>query len=335
MTRARWLEFLREPEAIFWVFVFPVLLAGGLGIAFRNRPAESIRVGIMDRPGAHSVAAALERAPDIAPSVFADEEARRALRTGKLALVVIPGDSTTYLFDPTRKDGRLARLKVDDAIQRAAGRTDPELVRDRRLTEPGSRYIDFLIPGLLGMNLMGSGMWGIGFNLVQTRRRKLLKRYLATPMRKSHFLASFMLSRLLFMVLEVAVLVGFGWAIFDVRVHGSLLDLMVVSVIGALTFAGLGLLVASRAQTIEGISGIMNVVMMPMWIFSGVFFSYANFPDVMRPFILALPLTPLNDALRSIMIDGTPLTANLPQVAAIAAWGGLSFLAALKLFRWS
>ncbi len=250
-------------------------------------------------------------------------------------MVVIPGDSTTYLFDATRKDSRLARLKVDDAIQRAAGRTDPKLVRDRRLTEPGSRYIDFLIPGLLGMNLMGSGMWGIGFNLVQTRRRKLLKRYLATPMRKSHFLASFMLSRLLFMVLEVAVLVGFGWAIFGVRVHGSLLDLIVVSIIGALAFAGLGLLAASRAQTIEGISGIMNVVMMPMWIFSGVFFSYANFPDIMQPFIQALPLTPLNDALRSIMIDGAPLSANLPQLAAVAAWGGLSFLAALKIFRWS
>ncbi len=239
LTRARWLEFLREPEAIFWVFVFPVLLAGGLGIAFRNRPAESVRVGIIDRPGANEVAAALESAPDIAPSVLEDAEARRALRTGELAMVVIPGDSTTYLFDATRKDSRLARLKVDDAIQRAAGRTDPKLVRDRRLTEPGSRYIDFLIPGLLGMNLMGSGMWGIGFNLVQTRRRKLLKRYLATPMRKSHFLASFMLSRLLFMVLEVAVLVGFGWAIFGVRVHGSLLDLIVVSIIGALAFAGL------------------------------------------------------------------------------------------------
>ncbi len=335
LTRARWLEFLREPEAIFWVFVFPVLLAGGLGIAFRNRPAESVRVGIIDRPGANEVAAALESAPDIAPSVLEDAEARRALRTGELAMVVIPGDSTTYLFDATRKDSRLARLKVDDAIQRAAGRTDPKLVRDRRLTEPGSRYIDFLIPGLLGMNLMGSGMWGIGFNLVQTRRRKLLKRYLATPMRKSHFLASFMLSRLLFMVLEVAVLVGFGWAIFGVRVHGSLLDLIVVSIIGALAFAGLGLLAASRAQTIEGISGIMNVVMMPMWIFSGVFFSYANFPDIMQPFILALPLTPLNDALRSIMIDGAPLSANLPQLAAVAGWGGLSFLAALKVFRWS
>ncbi len=335
LTRARWLEFAREPEAIFWVFVFPVLLAGGLGLAFRNRPAESLKIGVADRVGAEAIAAALEDAPGLAPDVLGEGEALEALRTGKLALVVIPGDSTTYLFDPTRNDGRLARLKVDDAIQRAAGRTDPKLVRDHQLDQPGSRYIDFLIPGLLGMNLMGSGMWGIGFNLVQTRRRKLLKRYLATPMRKSHFLASFVLSRLLFMVLEVAALVGFGWLVFGVQVRGSMINLLIVSVIGALAFAGLGLLTASRAQTIEGISGLMNFVMMPMWIFSGVFFSYTNFPESMQPFIQALPLTPLNDALRSIMLDGAPLGENLARLAAIGAWGGLSFLAALKLFRWS
>jgi len=105
--------------------------------------------------------------------------------------------------------------------------------------------------------------------------------------------------------------------------------------VGAMSFAGLGLLTASRARTIEGVSGIMNFVMLPMWIFSGVFFSYARFPDPLQPFIQALPLTPLLDALRSVMTDGAPLSANLGRLALAAAWGVVSFGAALKIFRWN
>jgi ABC transporter DrrB family efflux protein len=335
LTRARVREFIREPEAIFWVFVFPVLLALGLGIAFRNRPAESLRVAVREGQGAEALAQKLDDSPALRARVLPPDSASAELRTGRVALVVAPGDSVTYVYDPTRSEGRLARRLVDDAVQRAAGRTDPRSVREEHLTEPGSRYIDFLIPGLLGLNLMGSGMWGIGFNIVQARRKRLLKRFLATPMRKSHYLFSYMLSRFVFMILEVAALVSFGWLVFDVRVHGSFLDLLLVSVVGALSFAGLGLLAASRARTLEGVSGIMNVVMMPMWIFSGVFFSYANFPDAMQPFIQFLPLTPLIDALRGIMIDGAAMSSVLPDLGVVTAWGGLAFVAALKLFRWT
>lgn len=335
LTRARMMEFIREPEAIFWVFVFPVLLALGLGIAFRSRPAQPLRIAVQQGPGAANLAEALDRSPELTATLLVPEAARNDLRTGKLALVVVPGDSVTYVYDPTRNDSRLARRLVDDAVQRAAGRADPLIVGEHHLTEPGSRYIDFLIPGLLGLNLMGSGMWGIGFNIVQARRKRLLKRLLATPMRRSHYLLSFILSRFVFMILEVAALVGFGWLVFDVRVHGSISDLLIVAVVGALAFAGLGLLAASRAQTIEGVSGIMNLVMLPMWIFSGVFFSYANFPDALQPFIQALPLTPLNDALRTVMIDGAPLTANLTRLAVIGAWGLVSFVTALRIFRWN
>ena len=335
LTRARILEFIREPEAIFWVFVFPVLLALGLGIAFRSRPAESLRIAVQEGPGAAALAAKLDSFPDLRARLMDPGEADNELRTGKLALVVVLGDSVTYVFDPTRSESQLARRAVDDAVQRAAGRRDLIEVREQHLTEPGSRYIDFLIPGLLGLNLMGSGMWGIGFNIVQARRSKLLKRLLATPMRKSHYLISYGLSRFVFMILEVAALVGFGWVVFDVRVHGSILDLFVVSVVGALSFAGLGLLTASRALTVEGVSGIMNLVMLPMWIFSGVFFSYSRFPEALQPFVKALPLTPLLEALRSVMIDGAPLSANLGRLAVIGAWGGLSFAAALRIFRWN
>jgi ABC-type multidrug transport system permease subunit len=322
LTRARILEFVREKEAIFWVFIFPVLLALGLGIAFRNRPVESLRIAVQEGPGAAQLTAALDSFPDIRAQLMEPGRAHNELRTGRLVLVVVPGDPVTYVFDPTRSEGLLARRAVDDAVQRAQGRQDPIVVSERHLTESGSRYIDFLIPGLLGLNLMGSGMWGIGFNIVQARRKRLLKRLLATPMRRSHYLLSYGLSRFVFMILEVAALVGF-------------LNLLVVSIFGALAFAGMGLLTASRAQTIEGVSGLMNFVMLPMWIFSGVFFSYSRFPEPLHPFIQALPLTPLLDALRSVMIDGAPLTENLWRLAIIAAWGVLSFGAALKIFRWT
>jgi ABC-2 type transport system permease protein len=334
LTLARMREFYREPEAVFWVFGFPIVLAFALGIAFRNRGPVELNVGVLRGPADSGVTALLDRSPALAARILDSAEARAALRTGRIALLVIPGDPIVYRYDSTQSDSRLARLEADDVLQRARGRTDRAAVRDERVTEPGSRYIDFLIPGLLGMNLMGSGLWGIGFSVVQTRSKKLLKRYMATPMRKSHYLLAFMFSRLLFLVLEIAGLVGFGWLVFGVGVRGSFAALAALTVLGSVSFAGLGLLVASRARTIEAVSGLMNLVMLPMWILSGTFFSYARFPDALQPFVRALPLTALNDALRGVMIDGQPLARLGSQLAILAVWGLASFGVALRIFRW-
>lgn len=334
LSLARLREFLREPEAIFWVFVFPILLALALGIAFRGGAPGRLRIAVEEREGAGALADVLARAGELDPRILEPDVARNRLRTGKVALVVVPGEPLVFLFDSARSESRLARLLADDAVQRAAGRHDPRGIEEQRVTEPGSRYIDFLVPGLLGMNLMGSGMWGVGFAIVQARTRRLLKRLIATPMRKGHYLLSFAFSRLVFLVLEAVALIGFGWLVFDVRVYGSLLDLAVVSLVGALAFAALGLLTASRARTVEGVSGLLNLVMLPMWVLSGVFFSYSHFPDSLQPFIQALPLTQLNDALRAVMIDGASLISTLPGLAVVAAWGGLSFAVAVRVFRW-
>ena len=207
-------------------------------------------------------------------------------------------------------------------------------IRDNKVVTPGSRYIDFLIPGLIGMNLMGSGMWGVGFAVVLARTRRLLKRLAATPMRRSHYLLGFMLSRMIFLVPEVAILVAFGWLVFKVKVYGSIPDLVIVAAFGSMTFAGLGMLVASRAKTIEAASGWMNFIMMPMYILSGAFFSYERFPAFAIPIIRALPLTALNDALRAVMNDGKPLYAIWLELAVLAVWGLLSFGVALKIFKW-
>jgi ABC-type multidrug transport system permease subunit len=239
-----------------------------------------------------------------------------------------------YRYDPTRSESRIARLTVDDALQRAMGRADVASATDEKVTKPGARYIDFLIPGLIGLNLMGSGIWGIGFAVVSARNHKLLKRLAATPMRRSHYLFSFMLSRLIFLGLEVVAIMGFAWLVFGVTVRGSLLSLTVVSLVGGLTFSGMGVLLAARPETVEGISGLANFAMLPMWLLSGTFFSSARFPQVLQPFIKALPLTAANDALRAIINEGSSLAAIWSQLSVLLAWGLLSFIVALRIFKW-
>ncbi len=336
LTRVRLLEFLREPEVIFWVFIFPIILALALGIAFRTGGEKTLKIGLLESEATSALRVPLEEASSIEPVTFEDAaEARRALVAGEVLLLVEPGEPLAYHFDPDRPESRLARLEVDAALQAAAGRTDPRAVQDREVTEHGARYIDFLIPGLLGMNIMGTGIWSIGFSLVQARQRKLLRLLLVTPMRRPLLLLSYILSRVVFLVLEVAILVVFAWLVFGVPLRGSIVAFSVFSLLGAMSFAGLGLLLASRAKTVEGAQGLMNLAMMPMWLLSGVFFSYKNFPDAIHPVIMILPLTALNDALRGIMLEGTSILSLGPELGIVAAWGALCFVLAVKLFRWS
>ena len=337
LTRVRYREFFREPEAVFWVFVFPVLLAAGLGIAFRNRGPERTVVAVVQRQGTDtSLAAALRRSVDLEVRGMSGANAQEALRTGDVALVVVPAPErgVEYRYDDTRPESRTARLLADDALQRAEGRRDPVSVGDRLVRERGARYIDFLIPGLLGMNLMGSGIWGLGFAIVDARKKRLLKRLIATPMSRFQYLASFALSRLTLLFIEVGVLLGFAVLVFGVPVRGSLASLVLICLLSSLCFASLGLLIASRAQTMEGASGLMNLVMLPMWIFSGVFFSASRFPEAIQPLIQALPLTAVIDALRANILRGAGWQTVAPELGIIALWMALSFFLALRLFRW-
>jgi ABC-type multidrug transport system permease subunit len=337
LTMVRVREFLREPEAVFWTFAFPVLMAIGLGIAFRNKPAEIVHVGVVQGAGADSVAASLRTskliAVELVPSV---DSGLSSMRNGKIALVVDvrgPGQ-VNYHYDDTRPDARNARFLADDAIQRGAGRTDPTATSDSLVREAGSRYIDFVIPGLVGMNIMGGSIWGVGFAIVDARRKKLLKRLIATPMSRTEYMMAFVISRLTVLVVEVAVVIGFAVAVFGVPMRGSLLQLSAVVLLSAFAFGALGLLIASRAQTIEGASGLMNVSMVPMWLLSGVFFSSENFPRAFQPFIKALPLTATNDAMRGTMLRGEGWAGVAPEMAVLVIWMVACGWLALKLFRW-
>lgn len=337
---ARMLELAREREVVFWVFVFPLLLALGLGLAFRNKPADRTSIAIIAGPNAQSVQSLIQNSPQksaVRADIVENAQAAKGLRLGKYDLVVEPvaPSQVQYHYDPARPESVQSHTEVNDILQSASGRKDVIATSSRTSSEPGSRYIDFLIPGLLGMNLMNSGMWGIGFALVDMRQRKLLKRFVATPMRRGDFLMALASSRLILMVIEVGLLLGFGIFIFHMRVLGSFLAILLIGAIGAVAFGGLGLLTASRAQKIESVSGLINIVMMPMWIFSGVFFSYERFPAVVHPFIKALPLTALNDALRATILEGASLTAQSGRILVLALWGGISFFLALRWFRWT
>lgn len=346
LTVARIKESIREPEMLFWVFVFPILLAVALGIAFREKPVDKVRIAIEESTSAEQILKLLSVHEDMEPAVLDTKEANEQLRKGKVDLVIgidqsigtQPEDtmnwSLVFTYDETRSNSKIARMASKDAIERGMGRKDIFTIRDNNVETPGSRYIDFLIPGLIGMNLMGSGMWGVGFAVVYARTRKLLKRLAATPMRRSHYLMGYMFSRMIFLVPEVAMLVVLGWIIFNVKLFGSVFDLVMISALGSLTFSGMGLLVAARTKTIEGASGWMNFIMMPMYILSGSFFSYERFPEFAIPVIRVLPLTALNDALRAVMNDGIPLYNLWLELTVMIIWLILSFIVSLKIFKW-
>jgi ABC-2 type transport system permease protein len=322
---------LREPEAIFWIFVFPILLAIGLGIAFRNRPADVLPVGATTP----QLVQALAADKGLNPALMDDADGRHALATGSIVLLAEQTSSgVSYRYDDTNPDARTARMLADRVIQIAAGRHDPVTAANDLVHETGSRYIDFVIPGLLGMNLMGSAMWGLGFSIVDGRQKKLLKRMVASPMPRWQYLAAYLFSRLIMLAIEVVVLLGFARVVFGVPFRGPLAQLAVICILTSLTFSALGLLVASRARTMEAVSGLMNLVMMPMWIMSGVFFTAARFPAFMQPFVRALPLTAAISAMRANMLQGVTLDHMLPLLANLLFWFAVPFAVSLRIFRW-
>jgi ABC-2 type transport system permease protein len=330
-------EFYREPEIVFWVYGFPLLLAVVLGLAFSSGEPEPPTVDVQrveDKTAEEAVVQALQAAK-LKAEVFSAADCAARLRSGKSALTVVPGSGAlTYVYDPNRSDSFLARQWVDAVLARArAGKAVPEAV-DSKVTEPGSRYIDFLVPGLIGMNVMGGGLFGIGFVIVDMRVRKLFKRLLATPMRRTDFLLALVLSRLVFLIPEMSLLFIVGRLVFGVPIYGSPFTLLVIILTGVAAFDALGLLIACRAQKTETISGLINLCMLPMYLLAGTFFSSKRFPDAAQPFIQALPLTQINDALREVMLEGASLADVLWRLGILLVWTVVCAALALKWFRW-
>jgi ABC-2 type transport system permease protein len=339
MTLSRLKEFVREKEVVFWVYIFPLIMTLVLGIAFREKPIEQYIVDVEAVPALDWVYQRLAQEPErYKVSRHPFEESRLRLRKGQIQLVIRPGGSAqselTYLFDPVRPESGLAQKAIDDTLQQARGRKPAVGTELATFSEPGGRYIDFLVPGLLGMGLMGGGLFGVGFAITDMRIRKLLKRFLATPMRRPDFLLAVMTSRFAFMIPEVLLLLLFSYYLFDVTIHGSFWLLLLCILVGGLAFSGIGLLMGCRAKTLEAASGLINAIMLPMWILSGVFFSVERFPESVQPYLKALPLTLLNDAIRAVMNEGAGLFEIQWKLLGLIAWGIVTFVLGLWLFRW-
>jgi ABC-2 type transport system permease protein len=332
LTLARLREFVREPEALFWTFLFPMIMSVAMALAFPSSGAQPVRVGLA--PGDSDLRRTLSTDPGVAVRDVARGEELRALREGDVHVIVVPGTPPTYRFDPSRDESRAARLVVDNVLKRAAGRADPWTAREDAVQIAGSRYVDWLIPGILCLGIMNNGMWSIGFMTVQARLRRLLKRLAASPMRKRDYLLAQILARLTFLAPEVAVPLVFGVLAFGMPINGSIANIAMVSLIGALVFGAFGLLVGSRVKTIEGINGLMNLSTLPMWVLSGVFFSASNFPSFVQPLIKMLPLTAFVDAMRAVVLEGRSLGAIRVELLMLATWGIGCFALALRLFKW-
>lgn len=334
LVKARLREFLREPGYVFWVFGFPLLLAVGLGLAFREKQPERPRIAVVAEASDHRTVALLKDTRIRAERLPREQAVRELART-KVDVVVELRDGEPLLrFDPSQERSQLARMLVENSLQRAAGRKDPVAIKEQTVSDPGSRYVDFLMPGLIGLNLMGSSMWGIGFNLVLARKRRLLRRYAVTPMHRSHFLLAYFFSRSIFLLLELLMLMGFGKLIFGITLQGNPLSVGVLAFVGAASFAGISLIVGARLDNTEVANGWMNFIMLPMWMLSGSFFSYERFPEWLQLPIRILPLTAINDALRAVYNEGATLLSLGFQLGVLVAWGMVGFAVALKTFRW-
>lgn len=336
LVKARLREFYREPAIVFWVFVFPLLMAVGLGVAFRSKERLIPIVAVVVEKGEapHQLERSLLSSDRVKAKQFTLAEAKEQLSRTKVDIVINVENEAEFLFDPKQESGPAAKLIADKVLQEAAGRKDPIQTVDVKVSEKGARYIDFLIPGLIGMNLMGSSMWGVGFNLVVARKRKLLRRYAVTPMRRLHFLLSYFISRSLFLVIELALLVTFGRAMFGTEVQGGFASLFAVAVLGAAAFAGISLMIGARLDNTETANGWMNFVQLPMYVLSGTFFAYERFPDWMHAPIELLPLTALVNGVRSVYNEGANLAQVIPEVSVLTFWCLLGFAVSLRTFRW-
>lgn len=327
----RYREFVREPGVLFWTFGFPILLVIVLSIAFRGSEPEPATVAVVAGAGAEELAARLEASDALRTITLDDEAARAALMRGQASLVVTPGEPPRFLADPSRPESALVIAAARDALHDGPA-PNHEI---ERVTVRGERYVDFLVPGMIGMTLLNGGAWGVGYGLILMRTRKLLKRLCATPMKRAHLLAAYLIFRLLVSFVEAGILLGVGVFVFGTPFAGDVFSLIGLVTLSAFSFGGLGLLCATRAENPQSGNGYVNLATLPMLLVSGVFFSAKNFPAWLQPVIDVLPLTAFNDALRAILNDGASLPSLGFESAVLASWGIACFFVALRVFKWS
>jgi ABC-2 type transport system permease protein len=334
-------SFFREPAIIFWAIIFPILMAWVLGIAFTQKGELTKTVYVIEGNANERISSLKGEKvlgketgnPTKITFIHATkDDALVAIKRGEIALFMeAKNNSIIYTFDPSNPDAQLTHLILERELNQPQLKNASSIAP---LTNRGSRYIDFLIPGLIAFGIMNSCLWGISWNLIEFRMKKLLRRMVATPMKKSSFLGAYLITRIIISLFESTLLFLFAYFYFGTVIEGSIPGLILVYLSGIFAFSGLAILVASRTQNTQVGNGLINVVVLPMTILSGIFFNYHNFPDWAIPVIKALPLTLVADTIRAIFIEGAGFADAIIPTAILTAVGATCFSLGLRIFKW-
>ena len=367
LISALFLEIVREPGVLFWGILFPILMSLGLGLAFTKKADVIRKVAVINineslTSGSENsvVAGFLQKnceknvsgKPDtwqwkytirdekLGNSVFLFykmkwDEAVKFLKRGTINVLLLGiNDSVEYHFDPMNPDAQLTYLKLSSIVGKGAVQAVQSNTEIKPLTVTGTRYIDFLVPGLITMGVMMSSMWGISYGIIEKRSKKLLRRLVATPMKKSHFLIALITVRITMNFIESLVLILFALFAFKMTIQGSISALILMFLAGNIAFAGIAVFVSSHTSNTEVGNGLINFVVFPLMILSGIFFSYQNFPEWSLPVIKNLPLTMLTDGIRSIFNEGAGYHDVALPILILLTVGILFFSVGLKIFKW-
>ncbi|MBC7530511.1 MAG: ABC transporter permease [Oligoflexus sp.] len=338
--KCRWREFRREPSAFFWVVFMPVIWMLALGFAFSKPHPETYGIGwhapTKATPWTSSLHDVLQKDPQLKFREGDIEELRTRMKRGEIALIVTSSkdQAVSYTLDEKNPEAVRAEKYVDDAVQRFGGRQDTIQKDLQSIEVEGGRYVDFLIPGLLGLSIMTSSLFGVGMTIVSNRKENLLKRYLATPMRAYEYIVSHVCGRMMVLTAEFIAVMITGFVIFHFKVYGNFLSYIFFAVLGAAAFTSIALLCAARTRSIPMISGLTNLISLPMMMLSGVFFSKNNFPDWLITATAYLPLTALNDGLRRIALEGQPLHSLGFEIAVLSFYLFVPAIITQRLFKW-
>lgn len=362
LLAANFTQLLREPAVLFWGIGFPILMAWGLGIAFTKQGDVSRTVAIVTHNSGEETGAsdnsvfhtflrknAVKKDNRYTLTLSNNKlgkvnltfrecswnEAYTLLKKGNVTLIVEDHPKEVkYHFDPANTDAQMLFQLITGSLTYGTGFYGLHQSEIKPMTLSGTRYVDFLIPGLLAMGVMMSSVWGISYSIIDRRSKKLLRRMVATPMKKSNFLLALMIARLAMNLIEAGLLFLFAWLYFGTTIQGSLPALFTIFLMGNFAFSGIAILIASNTANPEVGNGLINAVVTPMMVVSGVFISYHNFPDWILPFIQYLPLTLLADSVRSIFNEGAGFAQIWMEMLLLTLMGVLTFITGLKLFRW-
>lgn len=357
---------MRQPAVLFWGIVFPILMALGLGLAFTQKMDTVHKIAVVsdqkdisadssnafeqfllnrtekvkDNTGRKSEYKITLRDKKLGNNTYifqrsTDKDATVMLKRGEINLIIEQkGSKTEYHFDPVNSDAQLTYLNLSRVINSKNNQVQTSRENIEPLTLKGTRYIDFFIPGLIAMGIMMSSVWGLGYGIIETRSKKLLRRMIATPMKKSYFLISLITVRSIMNFIEAALVFIFSYLVFGIVIQGSIAALFLIFIAGNVSFAGISILTSSRTDNPEVGNGLINAIATPMIVLSGIFFSYHNFPDWAIGFIKILPLTLLADGIRSIFIEGAGLAESTVPFFALIITGIICFYIGLRFFKW-